>query len=88
VVKIAQIGVHQELPYLCPTRYSQWSVSWTVGKTKRRKGTKIMAVADRHDLPVAASVESATTHEMKLVVPTFVGNVIPEPETSLVITIP
>jgi hypothetical protein len=33
-----------------------------------------MAVADRHDLPVAASVESATTHEMKLVVPTFVGN--------------
>jgi hypothetical protein len=31
-----------------------------VGKTKRGKGTKIMAIADRHGLPVAVHVESAT----------------------------
>jgi len=37
-----------------------------VGKTKRGKGTKIMAVADRHGLPVAVCVESATPHEVKL----------------------
>jgi len=37
-----------------------------VGKTKRGKGTKIMAVADRHGLPVSVYVESATPHEMKL----------------------
>jgi hypothetical protein len=37
-----------------------------VGKTKRGKGTKIMAVADRHGLPVAVCIESATPHEVKL----------------------
>jgi hypothetical protein len=30
-----------------------------VGKTKRRKGTKIMAIADTSGLPVAAHIESA-----------------------------
>ena len=38
-----------------------------VGKTKRGKGTKIMAVADASGLPVAAHVESASPHEVKLV---------------------
>jgi transposase len=38
-----------------------------VGKTKRGKGTKIMAIADRHDLLVAVHVESATPHEVTLV---------------------
>jgi hypothetical protein len=37
-----------------------------VGKTKRGKGTKIMAVADRHGLPVSICIESATPHEVKL----------------------
>ena len=37
------------------------------GKTKRGKGTKIMAIADRHGLPVAVHVESATPHEVTLV---------------------
>ena len=37
-----------------------------------------MAVADRHGLPVAVHVESATPHEVKLVVPTLVEMVIPE----------
>ena len=38
-----------------------------VGKTKRGKGSKIMAIADRRGLPVAVHVESATPHEVRLV---------------------
>jgi transposase len=38
-----------------------------VGKTKRGKGSKIMVIADRHGLPVAVHVESATPHEVTLV---------------------
>src|SRR5438876_1424032 len=55
-----------------------------VGKTKRGKGTKIMAVADRHGLPVGVYVESATPHEVKLVVPTLLEMVIPEAPRNLV----
>ena len=49
-----------------------------VGKTKRGKGMKIMAVADCNGLPVSICVESATPHEVKLAVPTLVQMVIPE----------
>jgi len=38
-----------------------------VGKTKRGKGTKVMAVADRGGLPVAVHVTSASPHEVTLV---------------------
>lgn len=38
-----------------------------VGKTKRGKGTKIMAGADRHGFPVAISVSSVSPHEITLV---------------------
>jgi transposase len=38
-----------------------------VGKTKRGKGTKIMAIADAAGLPVAVHVESASPHEVTLV---------------------
>ena len=41
-----------------------------IGKTKRGKGTKIMAVSDRNGFPVSIDVESATPHEVKLAVPT------------------
>jgi transposase len=37
-----------------------------VGKTKRGKGTKLMAVADRSGLPLAAYVAGASPHETKL----------------------
>ena len=40
---------------------------FAVGKTKRGKGTKIMAVADRNGLPVAIHVASASPHEITLV---------------------
>ena len=44
-----------------------------VGKTKRGKGTKLMAVADRHGLPVAVHVASASPHEITLAPDTVGG---------------
>ena len=38
-----------------------------VGKTKRGKGSKVMAVADGTGLPIAISVTSASPHEVTLV---------------------
>lgn len=38
-----------------------------VGKTKRGKGTKILAVADGNGLPLAIGIGSASPHEVKLV---------------------
>ncbi len=42
-----------------------------MGATKRGKGTKLMAVADRFGLPLAACAASATPHEVTLVAPTL-----------------
>jgi len=55
-----------------------------IGKTKRGKGTKIMAVADRYGLPVDVSVESATPHELKLAESTLAQMVIAEPPQNLI----
>jgi transposase len=41
-----------------------------VGKTKRGKGCKVMAVADGHGLPVALCTTSASPAEVKLVAQT------------------
>ena len=41
-----------------------------MGPTKRGKGTKLMAVADAHGLPVAVYTEAASPHETRLVEPT------------------
>jgi hypothetical protein len=38
-----------------------------MGKTKRGKGTKLMAIADSKGLPIAISTHEASTHEVKLV---------------------
>jgi transposase len=38
-----------------------------VGPTRRGKGSKIMAIADRHGLPIACHIASASPHETKLV---------------------
>src|SRR5258708_15039482 len=37
------------------------------GPTRRGKGSKIMAIADRHGLPIACSMASASPHETQLV---------------------
>lgn len=42
-----------------------------VGKTKRGKGTKIMAVVDGNGLPVGVRIDSASPHEVTLVEPTL-----------------
>ena len=44
-----------------------------VGKTKRGKGSKIMAIADRNGLPVAICTHEANTHEVKLIEKTLSG---------------
>jgi transposase len=43
-----------------------------VGKTKRGKGTKLMAVADGSGLPLAVYTENAAPHEVRLVRKTLV----------------
>jgi transposase len=43
-----------------------------------------MAVADRHGLPVAVHIESATPHEVKLAAPTLAEMVLPEAPQNLV----
>src|SRR5262245_43088462 len=49
-----------------------------VGKTKRGKGTKIMAIADRTGLPLAITIASASPHETQLVVQTLNARFLPE----------
>ena len=55
-----------------------------VGKTKRGKGTKIMAVADRHGLPVPICIESARPHEVKLATSTLVQMVVHDAPRNLI----
>ena len=49
-----------------------------VGKTKRGKGTKIMAIADRAGLPVAITIASASPHETQLVEQTLNASFLPD----------
>jgi transposase len=55
-----------------------------VGKTKRGKGTKIMAVADRSGLPIAISVGSASPHEVTLVETTLAARFTEQPPERLI----
>jgi transposase len=55
-----------------------------VGKTKRGKGTKIMAIADCHGLPVAVCIESASPHEVKLVQKTAAEMLLPDAPAHLI----
>lgn len=55
-----------------------------VGKTKRSKETKIMAVADSRGLPVGLCIESASPHEVKLVSSTLAEIAIPDVPQNIV----
>jgi transposase len=55
-----------------------------VGKTKRGKGTKIMAVVDRNGLPVSVCAESATPHEVRLAMSTLLQMVVPDAPQNLI----
>lgn len=55
-----------------------------VGKTKRGKGTKIMALTDSSGLPVAVCTASASPHEVTLVGPTLKELLTAEPPCHLI----
>jgi IS5 family transposase len=55
-----------------------------VGKTKRGKGSKIIAVADRAGLPLTVCVTSASPHEVTLVGPTPEQRLIPDQPQRLI----
>ena len=42
-----------------------------IGPTRRGKGVKIMAIVDRHGLPLAVTTHAANHHEVTLVQLTF-----------------
>ena len=49
-----------------------------MGPTKRGKGSKLMAVADGHGLPLAVDVASASPAEVRLVISTLEARFIPQ----------
>ena len=55
-----------------------------MGKTKRGKGTKLMAVADRAGLPLAIYAASASPHEVTLVAATLAQVFTAEPPERLI----
>jgi transposase len=55
-----------------------------VGKTKRGKGTKVIAVADRASLPLAVYTSAAAPHEVTLVEDTLAESLISEPPRRLI----
>ena len=54
-------GLHRRLVQQCEKG------GGAVGPTRRGKGTKIMAIADRRGLPLAVGIASASPHETRLV---------------------
>jgi transposase len=57
---------------------------FAVGATKRGKGTKLMAVADRNGLPVAIHIASASPHEVTLVPDTIEGRFVADTPARLI----
>jgi transposase len=55
-----------------------------VGKTKRGKGTKLMAIADGSSLPLAVHAASASPHEVTLVGETLSERFVEERPSTLV----
>ena len=55
-----------------------------MGKTKRGKGTKLMAVADGAGFPIAISVGSASPHEVRLVEETLDKRLVEEKPKRLI----
>ena len=49
-----------------------------MGPTKRGKGSKLMAIADGHGLPLAVDVASASPAEVRLVISTLEARFVPE----------
>ena len=56
----------------------------SVGKTKRGKGTKIMAFSDGSSIPLSLHTESASPHEVTLVEPTLASGFLEEQPKRLI----
>ena len=57
-----------------------------VGVTRRGKATKIMAVADRHGLPIACGIASGQRHEATLVLDTLKARFVTEMPRRLILS--
>jgi hypothetical protein len=55
-----------------------------VGKTKRGKGTKLMALTDASGVPLAVCAASASAHEVTLVETTLAGSFLDEQPQRLI----
>ena len=55
-----------------------------MGKTKRGKGTKLMALADGSGLPLSVRAASASPHEVTLVVDALDGRFVSEKPQRLI----
>jgi transposase len=55
-----------------------------IGKTKRGKGTKLMAIADAHGIPIAIHTTSASPHEVTLVEETLEQNLLADAPERLI----
>jgi transposase len=64
-------GIDESECYIDATFASAKGGGAEVGPTKRGKGVKIMAIVDRHGLPLAVSTHAANHHEVTLVQLTF-----------------
>ena len=66
-----QGGIDESECYIDATFASAKGGGEQIGPTRRGKGTKIMAIVDRHGLPLAVTTHAANHHEVTLVQLTF-----------------
>ena len=64
-------GIDESECYIDATFASAKGGGEQIGPTRRGKGTKIMAIVDRHGLPLAVTTHAANHHEVTLVQLTF-----------------
>src|SRR5438552_394538 len=64
-------GIDESACYIDATFASAKGGGEQIGPTRRGKGTKIMAIVDRHGLPLAVTTHAANHHEVTLVQLTF-----------------
>src|ERR1700752_2622439 len=62
-----QGGIDESECYIDATFASAKGGGAQIGPTKRGKGVKIMAIVDRHGLPLAVTTHAANHHEVRLV---------------------
>src|SRR6185437_8973614 len=56
----------RECRWMSPTSFATMARSTKAGATERGKGMKIMAIVDRHGLPLSVSAHAVNHHEVRL----------------------